>query len=70
MHTNIIPDHNTRDQEQHPSQIAASGATLTVGDFHEWIYRSRRRAEEQWTRTLATNPPLFGCAEIGCDCGG
>ena len=30
MHTNIIPDHNTRDQEQHPShpsQMAASGGT-------------------------------------------
>jgi len=43
---------------------------LTWGDFHDWIYRSRHRAEEQWTRTLATNPPLFGRAEIGCDCGG
>ena len=47
-----------------------SRSHLDVGDFHEWIYRSRRRAEEQWTRTLATDPPLFGCAEIGCDCGG
>jgi len=44
-----------------------SRSHLDVGDFHEWIYRSRRRAEEQWTRTLATDPPLFGCAEIGCD---
>ena len=47
-----------------------SRSHLDVGDFHEWIYRSRRRAEEQLTRTLATDPPLFGCAEIGCDCDG
>ena len=40
------------------------------GFVHDWIYRSRRRAEEQWTRTLATAPPLYGCVEIGCGCGG
>ena len=30
-----------------------SRGLLDVADFHEWIYRSRRRAEDQWTRTLA-----------------
>ena len=40
------------------------------GFVHDWIYRSRQRAVEQWIRTLATDPPLFGCTEIGCGCGG
>lgn len=40
------------------------------GLVHNWIYLSRHRAAEQWERTLATAPPLFGCVEIGCGCGG
>jgi hypothetical protein len=44
-----------------------SRSLLYVGDFHQWIYRSCRRAEEQWTRTAEHG---FGCTEIGCDCGG
>lgn len=29
---------------------------LDVGFVHDWIYRSRQRAEEQWDRTLAASP--------------
>jgi hypothetical protein len=32
----------------------ASRSHLDVGDFHEWIYRRRHRAEEQWTRHART----------------
>jgi len=35
-----------------------------VGDVHEWIYRSRRNAEEQWTRTLGNQPAVVRLARI------
>jgi hypothetical protein len=37
-----------------------SRSHLDEGDFHEWIYRARRRAEEQWFRERAV-----GCIKIG-----
>ena len=40
MHTNIIPDHNTRDQEQHPSHRSQIAASSAIGFFSALLGRS------------------------------
>jgi hypothetical protein len=40
---------------------------ITDGEYHEWIYLTRRRAEQQWARTTATEAGS-GCPHSWCGC--